>query len=288
MDPAGTILAMGAIISYILAMQYGGQTKPWNSSTVIGLLVGFVLITIAFGVWEYFQGERATLVPRLMRDRNIWVNSVFTLFFSGSYFIIVYYLPIYFQAIDNVSPSVSGIRNLPLIISVSLAMVFSGGSISKTGIATPFLVLGAAIATIAAGLLYTLDIGTGAGKWIGYQILGGVGWGLAYSVPIIVAQNTSQISDIAPVTSIILCMLRLAKSTQCSDIRLTIDPSFPNSWWRLRRVGRASRLRESDHLQSSQDRAECQSNRRGRHWRHSATGWLPRRPNARDLTRLHG
>jgi hypothetical protein len=61
------------------------------------------------------------------------------------------------------------------------------------------------IATISAGLLYTLDIGTPAGKWIGYQILAGFGYGIALQVPVIVGQATSAPSDIAPTTAIILC-----------------------------------------------------------------------------------
>ncbi|KAL2284631.1 hypothetical protein FJTKL_08730 [Diaporthe vaccinii] len=50
MDPLGTVLALEAIIAYILAMQYGGQAELWNSSKVIGLLVGFVFIAAAFAM----------------------------------------------------------------------------------------------------------------------------------------------------------------------------------------------------------------------------------------------
>jgi hypothetical protein len=56
MDLPGTILAMGGILVFILAMETG-QTKPWRSGTVIGLLVGFILILIIFCVWEIFQNE---------------------------------------------------------------------------------------------------------------------------------------------------------------------------------------------------------------------------------------
>jgi MFS transporter, DHA2 family, glioxin efflux transporter len=205
MDLIGTALAMGCIIAYIMAMQYGGQTKPWNSSTVIGLLVGFILLTITFGTWEFFQGERAAVAPRLIRDRNVWASSFYGLFFAGSYFIAIYYLPIYFQSIDNVSPIQSGVRNLPLIIAVTIAVILSGATVSKTGIATPIMILGATLATIGAGLLYTLNIGTGMGKWIGYQILAGFGWGLSYQVPIMLGQGTADPTDIASVTAIILC-----------------------------------------------------------------------------------
>jgi len=54
-------------------------------------------------------------------------------------------------------------------------MISSGIIISATGPAIPIKVSGVAITIIASGLLYTLDIDTSTGKWIGYQILGGVG-----------------------------------------------------------------------------------------------------------------
>ena len=53
LDPLGIALVMGGIISFILAVEYGGQKKPWNSGTVIGLLVGCVLIWVVFIAWEW-------------------------------------------------------------------------------------------------------------------------------------------------------------------------------------------------------------------------------------------
>ncbi|KAK2923074.1 MFS transporter superfamily [Fusarium oxysporum f. sp. vasinfectum] len=204
MDLVGVALVMGAIIAYILALQYGGQTHPWKSGVVVGLLVGFVLITIAFAVWEYSQGDRAMLAPGLIRDRHIWTSSALALLLAGPYFLAIYYLPIYFQSIDGTSPATSGIRNLPLILTITIATISSGAFISMTGIAAPIIPIGAAIATLAAGLLYTLDIGSSSSKWIGYQVLGGVGWGLSLQIPIIIGQATSSPETLSSVTAIIL------------------------------------------------------------------------------------
>ncbi|KAJ5549105.1 hypothetical protein N7513_006339 [Penicillium frequentans] len=203
-DPIGTTLLICAITSYILPLQFGGLTKAWSSSTVIGLLVGFPLMIIAYIMWEWFQGERAAFPPRLMSNRLILVNSIYAFLFAGSYFIIVYYLPYYFQSIQNVSPIISGVRNLPLIISTSLAIIVSGGTTTKTGHTAPLMVVGGALATIGSGLLYSLDISTNTGKWIGYQIVGGVGWGLAYQVPINAVHGAVGPSDIATVTAVIV------------------------------------------------------------------------------------
>ncbi|KAM0273222.1 hypothetical protein ACHAQH_008390 [Verticillium albo-atrum] len=213
MDPIGVALVMAAIICYILCLQYAGQTEAWNSSTVIGLLVGFILLYAAFAVWEYFQGERAMLVPRLLKIRPVGVSCAYTFFFSGSYFLIIYYLPIYFQSVNGVTPTMSGVRNLPLIIGVTISMILSGFFITHTGIATPIKVVGAAITVIASGLLYTFETDTETGKWIGYQVLGGIGWGIAYQVPIIVAQSYADPSDVSTVTAMVLFFMNLGGSS---------------------------------------------------------------------------
>ncbi|KAJ5884080.1 uncharacterized protein N7473_010966 [Penicillium subrubescens] len=204
MDPIATVLTMGALACLLLALQYGGVSHAWNSSVVIGLLVGFVVIVIALIIAEIWQGERAMLTPRILRKRTVWVSSVWGFFFAGAYFVTLYYLPIYFQSVDNVSPIGSGVRNIPLIIMFGIATYGSGRAITKTGIATPYMAVASVIVTVASGLLYTLDIGTSTGKWVGYQILAGFGYGLALQVPVVVAQAFAAPTDIAPTTAIII------------------------------------------------------------------------------------
>ena len=205
MDPIGAALVMAAVVCYILGVQYGGVEYPWNSSKVIGLLVGAGLITIAWVVLEYFQGERSMIPRRLFRRRTVWVMCLYAFIFAGGYFAVVYYLPIYFQSVDGTSPIISGVRNLPMILAVTFGTIASGIIITVTGRYQPLLIGGSVVGTIGAGLLYTLDTHTSTGKWIGYEIVAGVGWGVAFQVPIIAIQGTTEASDLSSVTAILLC-----------------------------------------------------------------------------------
>jgi hypothetical protein len=224
MDFPGTALIMGASLALLLALQYGGVTHTWNSSVVVGLLVGFGVMVLALVILEIWQGERAMLTPRLVRQRTVWVNAIWGFFFAGAYFITLYYLPIYFQSIDNRSPIGSGVRNIPLIACFSFATFASGIAITKTGVAAQYLVASSVVVTISAGLLYTLDIGTSTGKCIGYQILAGFGYGMGLQIPVIIAQAFAAPSDIAPVTAIIICKFSYLLSQDVANILL---PSFP-------------------------------------------------------------
>ncbi|EMC92011.1 hypothetical protein BAUCODRAFT_78811 [Baudoinia panamericana UAMH 10762] len=203
LDLVGAVLMMGLIISYVLALQYGGQTHSWSSSVVIGLLVGFVAITIAFVCWETIQKERAMLVPRLITQRYVAVGSIFMFFFGGAYFTLLYYLPIYFQSIHNSSPIGSGVRMLALIIPLTIAAIMQGFAMTKVGIVPIFWIVGGAIATVGCGLLYTMGVDTSAGKWIGYQILLGFVVGITFQVSLTNAQIFAKPEDMSQVTAIV-------------------------------------------------------------------------------------
>lgn len=117
----------------------------------------------------------------------------------------MYYLPIYFQSIDGASPSSSGFRSLPLILAMSIALLASSAIITRIGYYTPLLIAGGVLLTIGSGLIYTLDIGTSVGKYVGYQILVGAGNGICSQIPLITAIAFSRPEDIAITTALVLC-----------------------------------------------------------------------------------
>jgi len=139
------------------------------------------------------------------KHRWVWVSCIFQFFFAGPYFTILYYLPIYFQSVFNVSPVGSGVRNLPLIIMLTITATLQGVALSKIGYATPIMVAGAALGTIRCGLFYTLDVNTPAGKWIGYQIICGFATGAAFQTTISIVQVKAKPEDMSSVTAMIFC-----------------------------------------------------------------------------------
>ncbi|KAJ5836531.1 Major facilitator superfamily domain general substrate transporter [Penicillium robsamsonii] len=203
MDLVGGALMMGLIISFLLALQYGGQTHSWKSSEVVGLLVGVFVIVPVFVAWEYYQKERAMIVPRLFMKSYISVGSIFMFFFGGAYFIILYFLPIYFQSVYNSSPIGSGVKMLALIIPLTIAAIVQGFALAKIGIVPLFWTIGGVFGTVGCGLFYTFDIGTPTGKWIGYQILVGFSAGWTFQIAMSNAQVHASPEDMSQATAIV-------------------------------------------------------------------------------------
>ncbi|EJU00926.1 gliotoxin efflux pump [Dacryopinax primogenitus] len=204
LDFPGTFTLMGAVVCYLLALQWGGATVPWSDPKTYGLLVGFGLLMFAFALIEWKMGERAAVIPRLLRQRTVLFCSIYDAFLQGGFFLLVYYIPIYFQSIDNTSAALSGMRNLPLILSLAIFQLLTGTLTRIWAQYVPLLIVGAAVATVGAGLLWSQDIGTGAGEWIGYQILVGVGVGISIQIPVVAAQSRVPVSDLAPVTAMVI------------------------------------------------------------------------------------
>ncbi len=77
MDPIGLVVLLAAIVCYILPLQWGGTTKPWNDPSVVGTTVGFGLLLIVFVGVEMRMGDRAMLQGSLLGNRAILVNFLY-------------------------------------------------------------------------------------------------------------------------------------------------------------------------------------------------------------------
>jgi len=92
LDLAGTAMLIPAIISLLLALQWGGTEYPWNSSVIIGLFVGAGAMGAIFVGIQIWKGDRGTLPPRLFKNRNVLCAMLFAFFFGAAFFPLVYYL----------------------------------------------------------------------------------------------------------------------------------------------------------------------------------------------------
>lgn len=196
LDFLGAGLLIPAVVCLLLALQWGGNRYPWNNSRIIGLFVGFGVLAILFTISQIWLQERATIPPRILKNRTVASSVLFGLFFGGCFFLLVYYLPIYFQSVRNSSAMKSGIQLLPLMLATVVASVIYGGLITAVGYYTPFLIGATAIVCIGVGLLSTYSIDTSNGKWIGYQILTGAGVGAGLQIPMTAVQTVLSQDDI--------------------------------------------------------------------------------------------
>ncbi|KAF3770926.1 hypothetical protein M406DRAFT_96985 [Cryphonectria parasitica EP155] len=204
LDFLGIFFLLPGVVCLLLALQWGGTTYAWHNGRIIALLVLAGVLLIGFVAVQILRPETATIPPRIFCQRSIIAGFWVTFCIGASMMIVVYYLPIWFQAIEGISAVNSGIRLLPLVLSMVLASISSGFLVARIGYYTPFLLVGICIMSVGSGLLTTLQVDTSEGKWIGFQIVYGFGMGSSFQAPNLAAQTVLPTRDVPVGTSLIL------------------------------------------------------------------------------------
>jgi Fungal trichothecene efflux pump (TRI12) len=126
LDFGGIILFVGFMVELFFALQWGGTTYPWASSTVIGLFCGAGATFIVFLVWQIFKADQALIPLSLVKKKTVWASCLVYGLTMAGLFLCTYYLPIYFQSVKGATPMLSGVYLLPLIVSQLSSVLISG------------------------------------------------------------------------------------------------------------------------------------------------------------------
>ena len=211
-DWFGTVSMLTIILLLLLGLDFGGVTFAWDSPTVICMIV-FGTSLIGF----FLFGEKRLAKYPLIRLSVFkeWSNSAVFLVAVTHSFVITgteYYLPLRFQSIQQASPTKSGVLILPLFIAVSLCDKSVGVLIHQKGRYREIMWAGTTFLTLGTGLYIAFGIDTSLAKIIGFEIIGGIGFSLLLSTPMLAIQNNVSQADAAVATATIGFMRSIATS----------------------------------------------------------------------------
>lgn len=202
LDPLGTLMFLPGIVCLLLALQWGGSTYPWNNGRVIALFVLAGVLIIAFIAIQMWQQENATVPPRIFKKRTIFSGALYSLCLGGAMISLLYDIPIWFQAVKGVSAVHSGIDTLPMVLALVIGAILSGFIITLTGWYNPWMFAATALMSIGAGLVTTWRVDTGHAKWIGYQVIFGLGLGTGMQQSSLAAQAILDKNDVSTGVSV--------------------------------------------------------------------------------------
>ncbi|KAF2682399.1 MFS general substrate transporter [Lentithecium fluviatile CBS 122367] len=143
-------LFSGTVVQLLLALQLVGFEYVW-CSVIIGLVVGFGVTFLAF-----------LLPPNLFKKRTVYLGMLIAFFGNGGFFVILYYLQIWSQAVKGASPLKSGVMYLPTVGTDITGAVLCGALISKAPYYNPFRLFGIGSLIIGAGLDTTFKTNSSA------------------------------------------------------------------------------------------------------------------------------
>ncbi|KAE8360400.1 MFS transporter [Aspergillus caelatus] len=203
-DPVGTICFVASIVCLLISLQWGGTQYSWRDGRMIALLTVFGALMIIWVLTQWRGGDNATVPLRVLRQRTVACSTFYIFFASASFVLLIYYLPIWFQAIKGDSPDQSGIHNLPTVLSVVIFAIVSGLGVSLVGYYSPFMIAGSIIMAVGAGLFLTFKVETPTSMWFGFQVVFGAGAGIGMELANIAVQTVLPEKDVSVGTSLVV------------------------------------------------------------------------------------
>lgn len=96
-------------------------------------------------------------------------------------FWIIYFYPLYFQAVLGASATRSGVDLLPVVVSFPVFAAVGGALVTKTGRYKPIHLFSLGILTLTVGLNSILDRNSHTAVWAVFGVLAGAGLGSTIS-----------------------------------------------------------------------------------------------------------
>lgn len=199
-DYLGTFLIASVATCLVLVASLGGTTWAWGSAQIIGLAVLGAVLLVAFLFVERRAAE-PVLPLKLFRIRTFTLCSVISFVVGFAMFGAMVYLPTFLQVVQGVSPTMSGVHMLPMVLGMLISSTASGQIVSRTGRWKVFPIAGTGVTAIGLLLLHQLHRTSSTWEMSAYFFVFGVGLGLVMQVLVLVVQNSVSYADLGVATS---------------------------------------------------------------------------------------
>jgi EmrB/QacA subfamily drug resistance transporter len=199
-DYLGVIVLSTAATALILLTSLGGTTYPWASAPIYILGIAGALLIVAF-IFVERRAPEPVLPLHLFKTRVFTMTSVVGFIVGFAMFGAITYLPAFFQVVRGISPTISGLYLLPLMVGLLAMSILSGQIISRTGKYRIFPIAGTAAMTLGLFLLHLMGVGTPTFEDAVFMLILGLGLGSVMQVLVTIVQNGVPHSELGVATS---------------------------------------------------------------------------------------
>ena len=200
MDYLGIITFTGALTSFLVALTFSQQNMVISPVLLDSLWIFSVIMLFGF-IYAERKAKEPILPLYLFRNSVFTVSTISGFLLGAITLAATVYIPLFLQLVQGLSPSASGAYLTPLMFTMIITAILSGQIISKTGTYKKLAIISFAVGTLGMFLLSTLTQNITSLELIIYEIIVGIGAGLAMPIFIIAAQNAVKKRDLGVVTS---------------------------------------------------------------------------------------
>ncbi|KAL3494914.1 major facilitator superfamily domain-containing protein [Aspergillus germanicus] len=131
-DFPGAIVLIGAVLGFLVGFDRGSNVSWTMPLTIVSLSVSAFLFAL-FVIVEIYYATEPFAPGHIIFDRGFVAAYGCNFFSFGGWLSGLFYLPLYFQAMDGVSATGAGLRLLPCICAGVSGSLFSGFVMRWTG-----------------------------------------------------------------------------------------------------------------------------------------------------------
>ncbi|KAK3372573.1 major facilitator superfamily domain-containing protein [Podospora didyma] len=182
MDWIGFALFTASIVAILVPVTQARVVYPWSDyRTVVPLSLGCAGIVL-FSLYEIFVASNPMLpFAGIFTDRSCVATFAGTALHGLVLWCLLYYVPLYYEAVQGFTPIQAGVAMLPETASLVPASVVTGLLITWTGAYRWAIWGGWAITTAGMGCLaFFLSVGTPTAQWVGLNLVVGLGTGMLF------------------------------------------------------------------------------------------------------------
>jgi EmrB/QacA subfamily drug resistance transporter len=188
-DYLGAATVSAAVTALLLYLSWSGPANGWLDGTSMALLAGAAVLAVAFVLIELRVAE--PIIPMdMFRGAIFSGNAAYAFLLGVAMFGALIFLPLYLQAIKEMSPTRSGLALLPMIFGIFVSSIPSGQLMSKTGRYKIYPIISAILVAVAMLAMSTLSLTTPYWQLALYMFVMGAGLGLSLQIVVTAAQNS--------------------------------------------------------------------------------------------------
>ncbi|KAL4926614.1 putative MFS multidrug transporter [Aspergillus undulatus] len=152
-DFPGAIVLIGAVLGFLVGFDRGSNVSWTMPLTIVSLSVSAILFVL-FVVVEIYYAAEPFAPGHIIFDRGFFAAYGCNFFSFGGWLSGLFYLPLYFQAMDGVSATGAALRLIPCIFFGVSGSLFAGFMMKWTGKYFWLTVIGYALLTLGLTVIF--------------------------------------------------------------------------------------------------------------------------------------
>lgn len=124
-DFLGAVVLVGAVLGFLVGLDRGSNVS-WRLPLTIASLAVSAVLFVVFILVEIYLAAEPFAPGHIIFNRTFFACYSCNFFSFGGWIAALFYIPLYFQAVDDVSATTAGLRLLPSILAGVTGSVFAG------------------------------------------------------------------------------------------------------------------------------------------------------------------